>query len=105
MNRLTTARKEVLQLYRDILKSCRKFQFPNEKGELWSGVLRKSARGEIESARYEKDPVVITRLIIGGRDALHQVEERFTKQQLKIRYGIDMDAEDPMNPESGKRKM
>eukprot|EP00029_Vermamoeba_vermiformis_P003182 TRINITY_DN13561_c0_g1_i1.p1 TRINITY_DN13561_c0_g1~~TRINITY_DN13561_c0_g1_i1.p1 ORF type:complete len:104 (+),score=4.25 TRINITY_DN13561_c0_g1_i1:47-358(+) len=103
MNRLTTARKEVLQLYRDILKGCRKFQFPNEKGELWSRVLQKSARGEIEASRFEKDPVMITRLIIGGRDALHQVEERITKQQLKMRYGIDMDAEDPMNPESGKR--
>ena len=35
MNRLPTGRREVLQLYRDILKSCRKFQFPNEQGELW----------------------------------------------------------------------
>ena len=38
--------KEVLRLYREVLKFCNEFYWTNEKGEVWRDVLRESARKE-----------------------------------------------------------
>lgn len=43
----------VLRLYREVLRTARRFEWPNEQGEPWSKVLQKQARLEIEGARYE----------------------------------------------------
>eukprot|EP00953_Heterococcus_sp_UTEX-ZZ885_P032742 17082-Heterococcus_DN1.PRE.1 len=45
--------REALHLYRDILRSCKRFHWCNEKGEPWSELLRQSARKEFEQAREE----------------------------------------------------
>jgi len=84
-------RREALRLYRDVLRLCKKFNFRNEKGERWSDVLKKSARQEFEQGRWETDPIIITKLIIGGRDALQQIEEKFAKKQLEIMGIVDKD--------------
>jgi hypothetical protein len=34
-----TRRVEVLSLYRDIVRTCRRFNFANEKGEVWYVVV------------------------------------------------------------------
>lgn len=35
IKQITSTKKEVLKLYKDILKTSRFFQYPNEKGKLW----------------------------------------------------------------------
>ena len=50
---LLDKRKEVLRLYREILRSTRMFLHPNEQGKPWSSVLQQNARMEIEQNRHE----------------------------------------------------
>lgn len=47
-------------------------------------VLRASARQEFEEARYEQDPEVVNRLLVVGRDAVHQVAEKFLQKRNSI---------------------
>lgn len=35
------------------------FDWPDDKGQLWRDILRKSARQEFEAARYERDPEIV----------------------------------------------
>eukprot|EP01031_Cornospumella_fuschlensis_P030873 gene30873-37309_t len=77
---ITTQRREVLKLYRDIVRATRLFSWPNDKGELWSEILRKNARQEFEQARSEKDPTLIVRMLVVGRDCLNQTVESLVKK-------------------------
>lgn len=77
--RLTTSRREALALYRDILRATRFFEWPHESGVPWRDVLRANARREFEEARGERDPEVVTRLLIGGRDAVQQALDRLAE--------------------------
>ena len=63
------------------------FDWPNEHGMLWRDVLRKSAREEFEQARYEQDPEIVNRLLVVGRDAVHQVAEKFIEKRKDMRGG------------------
>ncbi|XWS25949.1 hypothetical protein CRYUN_Cryun27aG0111200 [Craigia yunnanensis] len=79
--RLTSARREALSLYRDILRASRFFIWPDSRGVLWRDILRENARKEFEEARFEKDPEMVTRLLIGGRDAVQSALEKLTEKQ------------------------
>ena len=72
---------EALRLYRDILRECRYYEWSDEHGKRWADLLRESARKEFEQARYETDPEVIGRLLVVGRDALMQTQERFAAKR------------------------
>lgn len=74
--RLTGTRREALNLYRDILRASRFFTWPDSNGVLWRDVLRDSARREFEQARFETDPEIVTRLLIGGREAVHSAIDK-----------------------------
>jgi hypothetical protein len=76
---------EALRLYRDILRECRYYDWVDEHGRRWSDVLRESTRREFEQARYETDPEIIGRLLVVGRDALMQSQERFAAK----RHGLN----------------
>ena len=65
------------------------FTWRNQAGELWSDVLRKNARHEFEQARYETDPVLITRMLVVGRDALNQTREKFLAAAQAVNDNID----------------
>eukprot|EP00244_Chara_vulgaris_P006383 TRINITY_DN2420_c0_g1_i5.p1 TRINITY_DN2420_c0_g1~~TRINITY_DN2420_c0_g1_i5.p1 ORF type:complete len:179 (+),score=34.21 TRINITY_DN2420_c0_g1_i5:246-782(+) len=82
--RLTTTRGEALALYRSILRASRLFEWPNERGIPWREVIRQSARQEFEQARFETDPEMVARLLVGGRDALQQALERFASKQEQV---------------------
>ena len=74
--RLTSSRREALGLYGDILRATRLFAWPDDRGVPWREVLRANARREFEEARGERDPEVVARLLIGGRDAVQQALDR-----------------------------
>ena len=79
--RLTSTRREALCLYRDIFRATRFFLWPDNRGVLWRDILRENARKEFEEARFEKDPEVITRLLIGGRDAVQAAIDKLAEKQ------------------------
>lgn len=79
--RLTSTRREALSLYRDIIRASRYFVWPDSRGVLWRDILRENARKEFEAARFEKDPEIITRLLIGGRDAVQAALDKLVEKQ------------------------
>ncbi|PIN18538.1 NADH:ubiquinone oxidoreductase, NDUFA6/B14 subunit [Handroanthus impetiginosus] len=79
--RLTSTRREALSLYRDIIRATRFFMWPDSRGVLWRDVLRENARKEFEEARFERDPEVVTRLLIGGRDAVQAALDKLVEKQ------------------------
>ncbi|XP_061356341.1 uncharacterized protein LOC133300766 [Gastrolobium bilobum] len=79
--RLTSTRREALSLYRDILRATRFFMWPDSRGVLWRDVLRDNARREFEEARFESDPEIVTRLLIGGREAVHSAIDKLAEKQ------------------------
>lgn len=81
--RLTSTRREALSLYRDILRATRFFMWPDSRGVLWRDVLRENARKEFENARYESDPEIVTRLLIGGRDAVQSALDKLAEKQMQ----------------------
>ncbi|KAM0824402.1 hypothetical protein ACQ4PT_070226 [Festuca glaucescens] len=82
--RLTSSRREALGLYRDILRASRLFEWPDERGVPWRESLRANARREFEEARGERDPEVVARLLIGGRDAVDQALERVAEASRRM---------------------
>lgn len=83
--RLTSTRREALSLYRDILRATRFFMWPDSQGIIWRDILRENARKEFEDARFETDPEIVTRLLIGGRDAVQSaLDKLIEKQKQKI---------------------
>lgn len=65
------------------------FTWRDQQGNSWSEVLRTNARKEFEAARFERDPVIITRLLVVGRDSYNQVIEKFGAAAKKVHDNID----------------
>lgn len=82
-------RTESLRLYRDILRASRMFTWRNPAGELWSDVLKSNARKEFEQARFERDPLVVSRLLVVGRDCLNQTTEKCLAAAQAVNDNID----------------
>jgi hypothetical protein len=55
--------------------------WPDSRGVLWRDVLRENARKEFEEARFEKDPEIVTRLLIGGREAVESAIDKLVEKQ------------------------
>ncbi|XP_020093266.1 uncharacterized protein LOC109713563 [Ananas comosus] len=89
--RLTSTRREALALYRDILRATRFFAWPDARGVPWRDVLRANARREFEEARFERDPEVVAKLLIGGRDAVQKALDRLVDASKKM---VDAEARD-----------
>lgn len=69
----------ILSLHLLQYRSARIFTWKNESGEYWSDVLRKNARKEFEQAKFERDPDIIVRLLVVGRDCLNQTNQRLSQ--------------------------
>lgn len=84
---LKNTRKEVLRLYKDILRTCRRFTYTDEKGQPWystqkwgdlrtrSKVLKESARKEIENAKHDTDVAQILEKIVAAREGMVKITE------------------------------
>jgi len=71
-------RKESLSLYREILRTAKHFHWKDEKsGQPWNKLLKEKAKAEFMEARNEQDPLVIARLLVTGRDCVHQIQNKF----------------------------
>ncbi|CAI5707792.1 hypothetical protein KXD40_008236 [Peronospora effusa] len=89
---LLNKRKEVLRLYRQILLVSRMFPHRNDQGHLWSSVLQKNARMEIEQNRYETDGETISKRILFGWKCLQEVQEKMMEKQQELSsHGVDPD--------------
>lgn len=78
---LTSTRREALSLYRDIIRATRFFTWVDSRGAIWRDILRENARKEFEAARFERDPEVITRLLLGGHDAVEAAIDKLVEKQ------------------------
>jgi len=86
-------RKEVLSLYREILRTAKHFHWKDEKtGKPWNKYLKDKARAEIEEARNETDPLIIARLLVTGRDCVHQIQNRFNAATTAAWERIERDS-------------
>ncbi|KAJ1693701.1 hypothetical protein LUZ63_010399 [Rhynchospora breviuscula] len=88
---LTSTRREALSLYRDVLRASRFFTWPDARGVPWGEVLRENARKEFEDARFETDPEVVTKLLIGGREAVQDALDKLAVAAKKL---ADQEAEE-----------
>ncbi|KAG6622955.1 Complex 1 LYR protein [Phytophthora cinnamomi] len=88
---LLDKRKEVLRLYREILRTTRMFPHRNEQGQLWSAVLQQNARMEIEQNRYETDSETISKRILFGWKCLQEVQEKVMEKQHELAHNMDSD--------------
>ena len=68
-------------------------------------LIRESARKEYEAARFEKDPQIINKLIISGRDCLEKSlqnvidkQREIVEQQRRTPGGGPFDADPRNNP-------
>jgi hypothetical protein len=66
---------------RDILRTAKHFYWCNDDGEQWSVILKESARKEFETARSERDPLIVARLLVVGQQAL--MEAQYKVDSLK----------------------
>ena len=81
--------RETLRLYRDILRVCRGFTWCDKEGRPWSVVLKKNARKEIEEAKYEKDPLLIARMLVVGRDCLDKTTIGLSQAAQDFKNNVD----------------
>ncbi|QDZ18909.1 hypothetical protein HOP50_02g14150 [Chloropicon primus] len=81
---VATTRRESLSLYRDILRFSRFFTWTDNNGIPFRDLIRESARKEYEAARYEKDPHVVNKLIVSGRDCLDKSLQNMIDKQREI---------------------
>ena len=88
-----TTKREALSLYRAVWRASFMFVWKNERGVEWKEVIRESARKEFEAARHEREPEMVARLLLGGRDCLNQTMQKFAvKQDSLMRGGQPADA-------------
>mmetsp|Transcript_11777 Transcript_11777/g.17172 ORF Transcript_11777/g.17172 Transcript_11777/m.17172 type:complete len:115 (+) Transcript_11777:34-378(+) len=87
-----TTRAEALALYRDILRTSKAFHWCDEKGEPWNKRLRAEARKEFEASKEEKDPLILARLLVTGRQAVMEIQRRFNDVDRKCWERIQRDS-------------
>jgi Complex 1 protein (LYR family) len=85
-------RSESLSLYREILRTAKHFHWADHSGQPWNKTLKSQARKEFEESRRETDPLVITRMLVAGRDCLQQVQNKFNAATTAAWKRIEKDS-------------
>lgn len=89
---LLTTRNESLSLYRAVIRASVLFVWKDTNGRIWKDVIRESARNEFENGKHERDPEMVNRLILSGREAVEIALDKFMEQRKKI---MDKDGDKP----------
>jgi hypothetical protein len=79
----------VLRLYREVFKFARKFDWVNEKGELWRDVLRKSARKEFDLSRHEQDKIIVMKMMVTTRECMADLQEKIFETHRKMVLNVE----------------
>jgi hypothetical protein len=79
-----TTRREALSLYREVLRWSNLFVWTDSSGRVWRDVIRQSTRKEFEDARFERDPEIVNRLLVTGRDCVQKTVDRFVQQRERL---------------------
>mmetsp|Transcript_3267 Transcript_3267/g.6640 ORF Transcript_3267/g.6640 Transcript_3267/m.6640 type:complete len:111 (-) Transcript_3267:206-538(-) len=90
--RYASHRQEALSLYREILRTAKHFHWCDNEGKPWNLRLRKEARKEFEVAKDEKDPLILARLLVTGRDCVQKVQNKFNEADKAVWDRIDRDS-------------
>ena len=92
-NKYASHRQEALSLYREILRTAKHFHWCDEKtGEPWNLRLKQEARKEFDAAKEERDPLILARLLVTGRDCVQQVQNKFNQADKAVWDRIDRDS-------------
>ena len=63
-------KQEVMQLYREVLKTAKEMTWPDEHGRAWGDTVATSARREFDDWAGERDPEKIAeRIMVRAADA------------------------------------
>mmetsp|Transcript_11371 Transcript_11371/g.23973 ORF Transcript_11371/g.23973 Transcript_11371/m.23973 type:complete len:122 (-) Transcript_11371:546-911(-) len=89
--RSSVTKSEALSLYRDILRTAKHFHWCDEKGIPWHCKLRAEARKEFEASKEEKDPLIIARMLVTGRECVKEVQRKFNDADRKCWERIQND--------------
>jgi len=96
--RSSVTRNEAITLYRDILRTAKAFHWCDEKGIPWHSKLRAEARKEFEAGKEERDPLLIARMLVTGRECVQEVQRKFNDADRKCWERIQRDS---MNRDGG----
>ncbi len=64
----------------------------DKSGEAWNVRLKREARKEFEAGKEERDPLIIARMLVTGRDCVQQVQNRFNEADRAAWTRIDRDS-------------
>ena len=67
--------REALRLYREVVKFCGEFTWRAKDGRVWRDVLHAQARKEFEDSKEERDPVILYKMMLTTREAVHKTRE------------------------------
>lgn len=69
--------KEALRLYREVVKFSKQMDWPDPKTGLPYGVMvLQSAKKEFEIARFEKDPLMVMKMICTTRESINSIKQK-----------------------------
>lgn len=101
--RASVTRNEANSLYREILRTCKAFHWCDEKGIPWNVKLKAEARKEFEASREEKDPLIIARMLVTGRECVQQIQRKFNDADRRCWERIQTDSTYRDGGEKGQR--
>jgi hypothetical protein len=87
----SVTRSEALSLYREILRTAKAFHWCDEQNVPWNAKLKAEARKEFEASRQEKDPLIIARMLVTGRECVREVQRKFNEADRKCWERIQRD--------------
>ena len=99
--RSSVTRDEALSLYRDILRTAKAFHWCDEMGTPWRTKLRAEARREFDASKMERDPLIIARMLVTGRECVVEVQRKFNEADRKCKERIQRESTDRGRRDNG----
>mmetsp|Transcript_2710 Transcript_2710/g.4604 ORF Transcript_2710/g.4604 Transcript_2710/m.4604 type:complete len:140 (-) Transcript_2710:27-446(-) len=81
--------REVLAMYREVLKMTKRFTWNNEDGEPWKDILARAYRQEFEAMRQETDQVKVSKFLLTQRESIQRIHSKVNKATLEMMKHVD----------------